>query len=159
MCRGRNLRHLFKQFDVFSAAAELIVAHQRPERSAAEDAKFLFIDLLEEGALIELQRTLQIPEKVPLGDVQQLDLQHVAGFALQDQMPDSGPRGFQLLEGGIVQNLVQLQRDQAVNLGNARSDCRFRIAAKGHLPFKNLVDELRSEERRVGKECRSRWSP
>ena len=23
----------------------------------------------------------------------------------------------------------------------------------------NIIDELRSEERRVGKECRSRWSP
>ena len=28
---------------------------------------------------------------------------------------------------------------------------------KGHLNMNNVV--LRSEERRVGKECRSRWSP
>ena len=26
-------------------------------------------------------------------------------------------------------------------------------------PFKDLKDSIRSEERRVGKECRSRWSP
>src|SRR5258706_7535723 len=35
--------------------------------------------------------------------------------------------------------------------GRARAD-------DGHLATKD-VDELRSEERRVGKECRSRWSP
>src|SRR3712207_1676005 len=28
-----------------------------------------------------------------------------------------------------------------------------------HLPFYRLIQQYRSEERRVGKECRSRWSP
>ena len=28
-----------------------------------------------------------------------------------------------------------------------------------HVPIRNIVKDARSEERRVGKECRSRWSP
>nr|WP_073994937.1 hypothetical protein [Enterococcus faecium] len=28
-----------------------------------------------------------------------------------------------------------------------------------HIPPASLIDWVRSEERRVGKECRSRWSP
>src|SRR3712207_1687012 len=29
----------------------------------------------------------------------------------------------------------------------------------GHGPFSHVLENTRSEERRVGKECRSRWSP
>ena len=32
-------------------------------------------------------------------------------------------------------------------------------AAKGQLDFVSVTPHARSEERRVGKECRSRWSP
>ena len=35
-------------------------------------------------------------------------------------------------------------------------NCKFLLAKEGEY-YKTLV--LRSEERRVGKECRSRWSP
>ena len=28
-----------------------------------------------------------------------------------------------------------------------------------HIPGPDMIDKVRSEERRVGKECRSRWSP
>src|SRR5256885_7856046 len=37
-----------------------------------------------------------------------------------------------------------------------RSNCRKLLKAKGK---KRLKGKSRSEERRVGKECRSRWSP
>ena len=36
-------------------------------------------------------------------------------------------------------------------------DKQGRLAAKNERPFEGLA--VRSEERRVGKECRSRWSP
>ena len=111
-----------QQLDVFRAAAELVIADQRGERSAAEDAELFFVDFLEQGALVELRRPLQILEQVFLGDVQHLDLQHVAGFALIDQVLDAAPGAFQLLEGRIVQDFVQLQGDQPVDLRNARVD-------------------------------------
>ena len=33
------------------------------------------------------------------------------------------------------------------------------IIANLRINFRNFTEEYRSEERRVGKECRSRWSP
>src|SRR5260370_23580262 len=36
---------------------------------------------------------------------------------------------------------------------------RFRPAFGAGVPYDRQTDERRSEERRVGKECRSRWSP
>ena len=40
--------------------AELVVADERAERRAAEDAELFLVDLLEQRALIELGRLLQI---------------------------------------------------------------------------------------------------
>ena len=60
MRRRRNLRDLLQQFDVLRMLAEIVVADQRAERSAAEDAELFFVDLLEERALVELGRALQV---------------------------------------------------------------------------------------------------
>src|ERR1039457_6571428 len=105
MSRRSYLRNLLQQLNILSAAPEFIVADKCPEWSATEDSEFLFVNLLEERALIELKRTLQIPQQISLRD-------------------------------------VQLQRDRSVDIRNARSNRRLCIAGQGHVPFKNLVDEL-----------------
>src|SRR2546426_11855402 len=51
-----------------------------------------------------------------------------------------------------------------IKAGDQADDCRLAGSRRsdecGHLPRVNLeADIFRSEERRVGKECRSRWSP
>ena len=66
-------------------------------------------------------------------------------------------------EGAILSDIASLCRNlsekydiPAVGVGSPGSiseDSRYVVGA-GNLPFLN-----RSEERRVGKECRSRWSP
>ena len=40
-----------------------------------------------------------------------------------------------------------------------RGDEAWNSSQVWYLPFDDLNAEVRSEERRVGKECRSRWSP
>ncbi len=57
-CGG--LRDALQQFDLLGTLAELVIADQGGERSSAEDAEFLFVDLLEEGALIELRGALKV---------------------------------------------------------------------------------------------------
>ena len=50
----------------------------------------------------------------------------------------------------------------AVEPGALRCDaCRLRYAVRDGIPdlVADDAERLRSEERRVGKECRSRWSP
>ena len=51
-----------------------------------------------------------------------------------------------LCQGQLVQVLLQMPKEITGNVVNARR-------------FTGRVAHVRSEERRVGKECRSRWSP
>ena len=41
----------------------------------------------------------------------------------------------------------------------ALADSANKVASKALSDAQNAIDSSRSEERRVGKECRSRWSP
>ncbi len=142
MRRGCNLAHLLKQLDVFAAAPELVIADEGREGCTAEDAELFFVNLLEERALVELRRALQIAQQVALGDVQHLDLEHVAGFAVIHQVLDAAPGAFELLERLMVQHFVQLHRDQPVDLRNARANRGLRVARERHVPFEDLVDEF-----------------
>src|SRR2546426_5956446 len=56
---------------------------------------------------------------------------------------------------GPLDLLLDLIRKQEINI------CDIPIAkiTRQFLDYLRLLEELRSEERRVGKECRSRWSP
>src|SRR2546429_7899843 len=57
----------------------------------------------------------------------------------------------QLLQG-------RLTADQMANAGGGE-DLEQRLDRAAHLAPDQVAVDLRSEERRVGKECRSRWSP
>ena len=53
-------------------------------------------------------------------------------------------------------NYFLLAETDFFRLINEAGDCNMETA---YTAFATQVIELRSEERRVGKECRSRWSP
>ena len=72
---GGHVRHLLEQRDVLRMVAELVVADQQAERRAAEGAVLFLVDLLEQRALVELGRALQVLEQVLLRDVEDLDLE------------------------------------------------------------------------------------
>ena len=40
-----------------------------------------------------------------------------------------------------------------------KGNCNCELIVMDRILLQELVDKTRSEERRVGKECRSRWSP
>ena len=56
-------------------------------------------------------------------------------------------------EGATKYPIVLVMKD-----GKLR-ELHKRLKQDGTLEFITTADEIRSEERRVGKECRSRWSP
>jgi hypothetical protein len=62
-CAAAATWEIFQQLDVLGVLAELVIAHQRAERRAAEDAVLFFVDFLEERALVEFRRPLQIAQQ------------------------------------------------------------------------------------------------
>src|SRR6516162_9359339 len=100
--------------------AELVIADQRSERSAAEHPILLLVDLFEKRALVELWRLLNISQQLLLGDIQDPDLQADTRLAVVHQVLQAAPGTFQLLERRMVHHFIQLDRDKMINLRNAR---------------------------------------
>ena len=78
---------------------------------------------------------------------------------LEIGIPFSDP----LADGPVLQRSAERALAQKVTLADALALVR-RLRAKIQIPllfmtYYNLIFQYRSEERRVGKECRSRWSP
>ena len=107
--RGGDVRDLLQQRDVLRMAAELVVADEHAERVAAEGAVFFLVDLLEEGALVELGGLLEVLEQLLLGDVQDADLEARAGLGVHARGSAGRARSLRALEVGVVQDLVELR--------------------------------------------------
>jgi hypothetical protein len=131
MRRGADLAHLAEELDVGRALVEVVVADQAAEGLAAELAVFLFVDLLEERALVP-GRALEALERlaqVGLRDVHHADLQHLVGFGVVDEVVQAAPGALELLEVGVVQDRVDLLRQLAVELGDHGLDRQQHVAA------------------------------
>ncbi|CAJ8693906.1 Uncharacterised protein [Burkholderia pseudomallei] len=139
---GRDVRHLLDEVLVFRLARDLVVAHQHAERRAAERAEFLFVHLLEERALIELGRVLEIANEIALRRVQRLDLDRRAGVAFLHQVIEPAPGALETLELRRVHHGRELRRDQAIELRDARVDGRRQVVRHHHRAVKHLTDEL-----------------
>ena len=66
-----------------------------------------------------------------------------------------------LTEGAINQAIEKYGADKAVSFPDTAYSlpCYYAVTGTKVGTLAELKDALRSEERRVGKECRSRWSP
>ena len=75
----------------------------------------------------------------------------------QGHMPGMVNRAFRMMAGTFASRVLGLLREvlTAGFFGATRSLDAFYVA----YTLANLSRDDRSEERRVGKECRSRWSP
>ena len=114
---------IFEQAMSSRVPAELVVADEHAVRLAAELAVLLLVDLLEQRALVELDGLLQVLEQVLLADVQDADLELLAGLGLVDEVVQAAPGGFQLLELRGVHDLVELRGELLVDLGDPDGRC------------------------------------
>ncbi len=142
-CMGRScdMGDLVEQLHVLRMTTELVIADQRAEWRAAECAVLLFVDLLEERALIELGCLLEIIEKLRLRNRKYTQLQPCAGLGVRHQIVQATPCRLQLLELGLVHDLVELTAEHLVDLGDTTIDHRRSVLAGGH----PLVDKLGHE--------------
>ena len=58
-----------------------------------------------------------------------------------------------------VQQRYRIGRSGIALIMNRYKDSGLSLDDLRQMPVSKVVDLIRSEERRVGKECRSRWSP
>ena len=142
MRRRSYLGNPLQQIDILGSSPEFVIAHQRRKWSAAEDAELLFVDLLEQRALVEFRRALEVAQQFRLRRVEHPDLQLVAGFTLIHQVLQPAPRAFQLLEARVVQHFVQLHRDQAVDFGDPCRYHRLGVFRHRHRALQYLFDEV-----------------
>ena len=64
--------------------AKLIITDERPERRAAERPVFIFVNLFEKSALIELSGSFEVFTEIVFGNVHDADLHHRARLTLVD---------------------------------------------------------------------------
>ena len=124
MRRGPDLGQALHDLDIGRGVIERVVADERAERLTAQLAELGLIDFLEQRALIP-GRVAELPQHPPrlvLGDVQDPDLQILAGRGVADQVPEALPRGLQLLEILVVDNQVDLLCQRAIDRSLHRID-------------------------------------
>ncbi|MCY1424706.1 hypothetical protein D9M71_404660 [compost metagenome] len=126
---GTNLGQLAEQLDVRWRLVEVVIADQAAIRLAAELAVFLFVHLLEQRALVpgRALEFLQGLVQVGLGDVEHADFQLLVALGVVDQVVQATPGAFQLLELGVVDDLVDLGSELGVDGGNDRFDRLDRV--------------------------------
>ncbi len=117
---GGHLRHLAEQLHVRRAVVEIVVTHQAAERLAAELAVFLFVHLLEDGALVPAHalEAAHVPVQLLLGDVHHADLEQLVHLGVVDQVVQAAPCALELLEIAVVDDQVDLLGELAVDLGD-----------------------------------------
>ena len=140
--RGGDARDLLEERHVLRVVAEFVVPDQRAERGAAERSVLFFVDLLEERGLVEFRGPLEVLQEILLGHVQDADLEHRRGLALEHEMLQAAPASLELLEVRVVHDLVELRRQELVDRRDARVDRVLEVLGEDDLPLKGLLDEL-----------------
>ena len=107
-----------------------------------------------------MSRILIIDDDPQLGRSLQRVLEHAGHTCYLSSDPRNAAQAAASFKPHAI--LIELQPDYAPALPalrDALGSVPFVFMAGHHEDFAKLGDLVRSEERRVGKECRSRWSP
>src|SRR5690606_14889979 len=91
------------------------------------------------------RRLLEVLEELLLGDVEDLELQRRAGLGLVEEVAETPPGALETLEVGVVQDLVELEGDDPVDLGDAGVEHRLGVRLERDGAFHHLFDEAAHE--------------
>jgi hypothetical protein len=89
--RRGEVRHLLEKAHVLRVPAELKIADQQAERCAAEGAVLFLVDLLEELALVKLDRLIEVLLQLGPGGIEHADLERGPGLGVGDEIGEAAP--------------------------------------------------------------------
>ncbi len=112
---GRHVRDHAQRLDILGVIGEFIIADQRAVGLAAGRSEFIFVDLLEELALVEFDRPAEIAVELALAHVERADLQGGPRLAVHDEVVEAPPAAFELLELRRVHDRRELGGDLLVD--------------------------------------------
>ena len=153
MAGSRHVGDFFQKRNILGMLAKLIVADQGAKGRASKHPVLFLIDLLEQRALVELHRLLEVFNELLLGNIQHPNLQHGAGLALIDEVVQAPPGSLKLLEIRTMQDLIELLRNERVDLRDPGIDHRFGVLGDDDLSLENLPGKLSDDVAGQGAIC------
>jgi hypothetical protein len=113
---GRDARALLQEHDVLRPGAEVVVRDDRTVGATTELAVLRGVHQLVQTALRNLGGILEVCQQVFLGAVEDLDLDVLAEVRSVDEELQPAPGRLELLERGVVEDLVELLGELLIDL-------------------------------------------
>ena len=143
---GRDASDALQELHVLERIRELVVADEAAVGLAARRAELVFVDGLEHGRLIELDRLGHVLPQFPLAEIEDADLQVDARLGVEDQVPQAAPGAFELGE-------LRLVHDRRELLGDLRVDRLDRLVDRD---CEVAIELDRAVERLLGQRAQQR---
>jgi len=111
--------------------------------------------------LLSLHRAEQLLDMSDLAGVMSLEALKGSPVAFDARIHEARPHPGQLRVAERLSRFLEASeiRESHIDCGRIQDAYSLRCIPQVHGPVRECVEYVRSEERRVGKECRSRWSP
>ncbi len=142
---GRDVGHQPQRLDVVRMVRPLVVADQGAIGLAAGRAELVLVDLLEQLALVELDRPAEVAVQLALGQVEHAQLERGAGLGVLHQVVQPAPAALELEELRIVHDRVELLRQLGVDRLDGLVERPREVAIEGDGAGQRLLDERLDE--------------
>ena len=131
-----------QRLDIVRMLRPFVVPDERAVGLTAWSAELVFIDFLEQQALVEFHRPGQIARQLPFGDVDDLDLQVGAGLAVHHQIVHAAPASLEFGELGVVHDRVKLRRQLLVDCRDRAIERAGNVFVEDQRAGHRLLDEI-----------------
>lgn len=115
-----NLAEIAEQLHVGRKVAEIVITDQATKRLASELAEFVFVDLLEQRALVPagVRVETKVAIDLLLGEIHDPDLEIGVGLRIHDEVVQPAPGAFDFLKLLGMKDRIHLRRQFLIDPGD-----------------------------------------